>query len=196
MRSSILVAIIYLCLANPLQAKGIAFKIYGDYMQFLPIATLIYALSVKDYYGALDQAIGSGVTALSTFAIKQAFVLISKSHEGVAYISKRPINGSYDGFPSGHTSFAFSSVGFAQKRYGWKASLPLGILATSVGVSRVYAKKHTITQVIVGAAFGFLVSYFLTSRYGDDDKRGSVEFYTQNAKDGSPMYILSYNNKF
>lgn len=176
------------------QAKAKSgFEIYGDVMQFLPFAMLAYSYTIDDMQGVKEQAIGAGVTFLSTYTIKQSFVLIAQSSESTARISQRPNNGSFDGFPSGHTSFAFSSVGFAQKRFGLKWSIPLGLMATAVGASRVYAEKHTITQVITGAILGFVTSYFLASPY---EKNSTTTAWIGSAQDNTPTYNISYLVRF
>lgn len=176
------------------QAKAKSgFEIYGDVMQFLPFAMIAYSYAIDDMQGVKEQAIGAGVTFLSTHAIKQSFVLIAQSSESAAGISQRPNNGSFDGFPSGHTSFAFSSVGCAQKRYGLKWSIPLGLMATAVGASRVYADKHTITQVITGAILGFATSYFLASPY---EKNSTTTAWVGKARDNTPTYHIGYILRF
>lgn len=191
-----LYVILILCLGlqKPLCAEAKWFQTYGDVMQILPFAMMAYSYAIDDMQGVKEQALGAGVTFLSTGAIKQGFVILSRSDEEAAKISQRPNNGSYNGFPSGHTSFAFSSVGFAQKRYGWKWSVPLGILATGVGVSRVYAERHTTTQVIAGAILGFGISYLFASEYSP--KIPQVSFYIDSARDGSPSYHLGYIRRF
>lgn len=165
-----------------------AFETWGDVWQVLPFVMMGYSWYIEDYEGIKEQAISSAASFLITHAIKESFVLISKSDESKALISRRPNQGSFNGFPSGHTSFAFSSVGFAQKRYGFKFSIPTAAIATSVGVSRIYAQRHTTTQVIAGAALGFATSYLLSSKYNDENKY--IGFYLDNAKDGSVNYKL------
>ncbi|WP_334086342.1 phosphatase PAP2 family protein [Helicobacter typhlonius] len=168
------------------------FKIYGDVMLILPFAMMAYSYSIDDIQGVKQQAIGAGATLIGTHLIKQGFIIASRSNEANARISQRPNNGSFDGFPSGHTSFVFSSVGFAQKRYGWKWGLPLAAVATSVGISRIYAERHTTAQVISGAIFGFGTSYLLASKY--QPKHLSLSLHT--AIDGTPSYHLHYKKAF
>lgn len=147
-----------------LQAKS-GFEIFGDAMQVLPFITMAYSYVIDDFDGVKQQALGSAVTFASTHVIKQGFVILSRSDSELASISQRPNNGSYNGFPSGHTSFAFSAVGFAHKRYGWKFSVPLGVVATLTGVSRVYAQRHTTEQVVAGAVLGFLFHMHLPKNF-------------------------------
>lgn len=189
---ALLILVFFSLALSQARAKS-GFEIYGDVMQFLPFAMIAYSYAIDDMQGVKEQAIGAGVTFLSTYTVKQSFVLVSQSSESTARISQRPNNGSFDGFPSGHTSFAFSSVGFAQKRYGFKWSIPLGLAATAVGVSRVYAERHTITQVIAGAILGFTASYFLASPY---EKNSTTTMWVGKAQDNTPTYNIGYVLRF
>lgn len=150
------------------QAKKDGFEIYGDIFQYLPAMAAIYSLIRQDYTGLGHLAIGTGSTLALTYAVKYSFVGISRNHPNWAKISQRPKNGSFDGFPSGHSSSAFSAAGFMQRRYGWKYGVPTTILATLVGISRITAKKHTITQVIAGSLLGYGISYLVSSRFKDN----------------------------
>lgn len=161
----LLCALLVVFLSLPLQARQRgAFEIYGDIFQFLPLAAAVYTLTQKDYKGLSQLAIGSGTVLATSLSIKYTFVGISLSHPDWAKISKRPTSGLYDGFPSGHTSFAFSAAGFMQRRYGWEWGVPTTILAALVGISRITSKRHTTTQVIAGAILGYGVSYLVASR--------------------------------
>ena len=69
---------------------------------------------------------------------------------------------NYESFPSGHTALAFSGASFIAYRYEKKYAIPAYLLATFVGYSRVYAKKHYWDDVIVGAGIGVLSTLFYT----------------------------------
>ncbi len=156
-------AIFLLINAQNLKAKS-GFQIWGDIFAFLPAMAGAYTLTQKDYEGLARLALGTGLSMAITFGTKYTFVGISKVNKDAASISLRPDNSGYDGFPSGHTTSAFSAAGFIQKRYGWKWGMPITILAASVGASRVVADRHTITQVIAGAVLGYAMSYLLTTK--------------------------------
>lgn len=66
-------------------------------------------------------------------------------------------------FPSGHTLLAFIVLGAIwqlDRRLAW-VWLPCAVL---VGISRMYLGVHFPSDVIVGAALGFLPTYFLSRR--------------------------------
>ncbi|MBI4651137.1 phosphatase PAP2 family protein [Candidatus Desantisbacteria bacterium] len=78
---------------------------------------------------------------------------------------KRPNGDGDDSFPSGHTSAAFMGAGFIHNRYGLKYSIPAYAGAVFVGYSRVYADKHFIEDVAMGAVIGISMSYYFTEPY-------------------------------
>lgn len=179
-----------------LYAKTDYFKLYGNIFQFLPAMAGIYTLVEQDYEGLAYLAIGTASTLAITFAIKYSFVGISKTKPKWAGISLRPNGIEYEGFPSGHTSSAFSAAGFMQRRYGWTWGLPTTILASLVGISRITSKRHTPLQVLVGAALGYSVSYFITKERDSIDI--IIDIDNKESRNGSMQqyYGLSFNLAF
>lgn len=83
---------------------------------------------------------------------------------------ERPNGESKNSFPSGHTSIAFASASFIQKRYGWKFGIPAYLLAGYVGYSRIKAKKHDGWDVATGAVIGVGMSYLFTKPFNKNTK--------------------------
>lgn len=177
------------------------FELYGDIMQFLPAFVAIYPLATKDWEGVGWLAASTAGALGATFIIKYSFYGIAKRNESVARISQRPNNGSFEGFPSGHTASAFSAAGFAQKRYGNMIWIPTLILASLTGFSRVVAEKHTIAQVLGGAILGYVMGYFITQRdlsiyLSLGESRESHSFFNgANGRD-SRTYSIKISYKF
>lgn len=188
-KKTLLGIFIVLTLPSNTSAKS-GFEYFGDVMQALPAYVAIYSIAIKDYDGLMQLAIGTSSTLITTYALKYSFNSSAKKYPKESYISQRPNNGSYNGFPSGHTSFAFSAVGFAYKRYGYKIAVPTAILATLTGISRVYAKRHTITQVVYGGAIGFIMSYVFAKQLYDNDVSMDITLTPHNG------YIISFNKVF
>lgn len=70
---------------------------------------------------------------------------------------ERP-NGQDDkSFPSGHTSNAFALAAVAERHYGWKLGVPAYLAASLVGASRIQQDKHYLSDVVAGAALGYIV---------------------------------------
>lgn len=179
------------------------FEIYGDIMQFLPAFVAIYPLATKDFEGVGWLAASTAGALGATFIIKYSFYGIAKRNEFAARISQRPNNGSFEGFPSGHTASAFSAAGFAQKRYGNALGVPCLILATLTGFSRVVAEKHTIAQVLGGAILGYVMGYFITQRdlsvhlsLGESMRESRGDFRGIDSRKDSRTYGVQISYKF
>lgn len=153
---------------------GYAFKKFGDIAQFLPAASLGYALLLRDFVGAKQQVIGFVAVVATTHLIKYSlhfYILhFATDDSKIAQLSRRPTRESYEAFPSGHTAASFSAVGFLQKRYGARLGIPAALIASAVGISRVHSQNHTIVQVICGAMLGFFLSFLLTRARNPHDK--------------------------
>ena len=84
------------------------------------------------------------------------------THSLKIIINKERPNGGDFGFPSGHTSAAFSGASFIERRYGLKIGVPAYILASYVGWSRVETNHHDYWDVIAGASLGIISGYIFT----------------------------------
>ncbi len=70
---------------------------------------------------------------------------------------QRPDGSDRLSFPSGHASGAFALATVAEKHYGWKVGLPAYLVASAVGVSRIENDRHHLSDVLAGAALGYVV---------------------------------------
>lgn len=142
------------------------FQTYGDIMQFLILFALIVLLILKDYIGILQLFLSSCIALGIMLLSKQLFIYLAKNSIDDTYlsISKRPATNDFSGFPSGHTTAAFVVAGFVCKRYGFRYGIFMLIVALFVGISRIYAEKHTSIQVICGGILGFCGAYFLSKK--------------------------------
>lgn len=75
----------------------------------------------------------------------------------------RPDQSNYHSFPSLHSTVAFASAAYLQRRYGWKFGGPAYAIATYVAVGRVLAKKHHWWDCVAGAAIGVGGAYLFTT---------------------------------
>lgn len=104
-------------------------------------------------------------------------------------INKERSNGeNHNSFPSGHTSVAFASAAFVQKRYGWGYGIPAYLLAGYVGYTRIEVNKHDGMDVLAGAAIGVGMSYLFTKRYKGKRKLGVSSGFIEN----TPTIGLTY----
>ena len=147
---------------------------FGDYMQIInPIFASGLASQEK---GFGHFALIYGQTWVTMHSVK---IMASK---GKWQPGKRPgIDGKkdrFDGMPSGHTASAWAAAAYIRtfsEDYKY-LSIPLYITAAVTGYSRVKAKEHTTSQVVVGAALAELVTYINSKLDWSNDYR-STNFY-------------------
>lgn len=138
----------------------------------LPASAYLLTLHKDDHGGAWALTKSLAVTTLSTLALN-------------SIIDKDAPNGSSgDAFPSGHTSIAFSSAAFMQRRYGWRPGLPAYLVAAYVGYLRMETDDHDAADVIGGAAVGIVSSYLLTKPMKDN-----VTISAWTAADSAGLYL-------
>ena len=126
-----------------------------DYIQYVPIAELYIAdiLGVKSKNHWFDQTkylfISNFISAVITHGLKNS---INKT---------RPDGSANNSFPSGHTSFAFTNA--TVLFYEFQDSSPLlaysgYAFSTTTATFRVLNNKHWISDVLVGAGIGIIVT--------------------------------------
>ena len=70
---------------------------------------------------------------------------------------ERPDGSDNISFPSGHSSNAFTLATVVERHFGWKAGIPAYTFASAVAVSRLQRNKHWLSDVVGGAALGYVV---------------------------------------
>ena len=151
-----LIFILFVCLSGKAQEVEIsgsrkAVRTSGDVLAFVtPVASLTTVLVLQDWKGLKQGALAGVSTIGLTYALKY---LIKK---------ERPDGSDKHSFPSMHTSVSFTGAAFIQRRYGWKWGIPAYAIASYVGWSRTYAKKHDWWDVVAGAALGAGSAYIFT----------------------------------
>ena len=84
--------------------------------------------------------------------------LNNHTFHGPFYHFLKSDNSSYESFPSGHTTVAFAAATVFAMEYKDIPIVPIIAYsaATSIGLSRIVQNQHWISDVLVGAALGFL----------------------------------------
>jgi len=118
----------------------------------IPATAFASTLVLRDGQGTQQFLLGFATNLVATHGLKR---LIDRD---------RPDGGTHS-FPSGHTSAAFQGASFIHLRYGAIYAVPAYAGAAFVGFSRVYADKHYVSDVVVGAGIGFVSSWVFTDRY-------------------------------
>lgn len=126
-------------------------KTSGDIMAVVtPLACAVSVCVLQDWEGMKQGLLAAATTIGTTYALKY---IVGK---------ERPDRSNNHSFPSMHASVSFTGAAFIQKRYGWEWGIPAYAVASYVGWSRVYAKKHDWWDVAAGAAIGIGSSYLFT----------------------------------
>ena len=123
----------------------------GDVLQVaLPVTAISTTYFMDDTDGTKKFLKSYLLTASDTYLLK------------ITTHKLRPDGSNHMSFPSGHTSAAFSGASFIHFRYGFKYSIPLYLLASFTGYSRIHAKKHYLEDVIAGAGLAVFSSWYFT----------------------------------
>jgi membrane-associated phospholipid phosphatase len=142
----------------------------GDAIQLaLPVTAYLATLLESDKTGRWQFIKAFGTNLTITYVLKYA-------------INKPRPEGATDGlaFPSGHTSVAFQSAAFIQKRYGWEYGIPAYALAGFVAYSRIEGldERHDGWDIIGGIIVGIGSTYLFTSEFQKD--RFELSFSSEN----------------
>lgn len=136
-------------------------ELYGDVFRFMLIPLGAMWLIQKRFIALRGLIISCVVILGIAFGFKLAFSYAAHTFVDYAWImecieiAKRPINGEFKGFPSGHTTSAFIAAALAWRYLGVRWGVYLIVLAGFVGYSRVLNLWHTPLQVCAGAILGF-----------------------------------------
>ena len=127
-------------------------RVAGDIGQIAsPLYGLYLTYDNSDTEGRTQFFKSSATTILTTHFLKKTIDKL------------RPDSTNTNSFPSGHTSAAFSGATFIHKRYGFNKTWPVYVMASFVGYSRIYAKKHYWEDVLAGAILAGINSWIFTS---------------------------------
>lgn len=125
----------------------------------IPLSMLAVSLindNKKLEMDAYETVAGLAITTVATEAMK-TLVKRPRPYQTNTDIYPDEIDNSY-GFPSGHTSVAFSTATSlflaSEKKNRLYIGIPAFIWATSVGYSRIYLGQHYPSDVLMGALVG------------------------------------------
>lgn len=134
---------------------GVIDNNYDNYIQWSPVimAGGLRLAGVKGKNTLFDEA------ALLFISIGIQGVLVHFLKNNIAV--QRPDQLSFDAFPSGHTSQAFTNATFMHMEYGelspWY-SVAAYSPAAATGAYRILRNRHWASDVLVGAACGIIVT--------------------------------------
>lgn len=98
---------------------------------------------------------------------------------------------AYGGFPSGHMAQALYMAVLYGTRYGANYGVPLGIIATFLGLNFLTCNRHYASQLIAGAGFGAIYA-LAASKLVDTRLSKSVELGMTVTEQGSPAFSVAF----
>lgn len=142
---------------------------FGDVPIQIPSILAVYTYSLwtqderlHDFSGSLISAYT--ITGVTTVLLKAAVNTDRPSDDW---------NGGEYGFPSYHTASSFTIAAVIDEYYGPKAGVPAYLMAGLIGWSRIDERDHDVSDVVFGAALGYVVGKSVAGRhlYGDSRVR-------------------------
>jgi len=115
----------------------------------LALAATAYAYGLKSDDG---KTYSVGKTLMDALIINDLSTMLLK----VAANTEAP-NGENLAWPSGHTSSSFCLAAVLDESYGYKVGIPLYLAAAFVGFERMDDREHHFSDVLFGAALGYIV---------------------------------------
>ncbi len=147
-------------------------KLYDFSKDF--IATNIFAGAVglsSVFVAPRISLVSAALTAMEVYLLKN-ILKRPRPFQRYAWVIQRAKAKGYS-MPSGHAAMAFESA------YIWSMNFPrlspfFYLVATWISVSRIYYGVHYPSDVLVGAAIGYLTSYFVACMINLDNSKKKV----------------------
>ena len=98
---------------------------------------------------------------------------------------------AYGGFPSGHMAQAFYMAVLYGTRYGANYGIPLGMVATFLGINFLTCNRHYASQLIAGGGFGAIYA-LAASKLVDTRLADTVEMGVAMDERGAPAFSLAF----
>ncbi|MBL8851023.1 MAG: phosphatase PAP2 family protein [Planctomycetaceae bacterium] len=133
----------------------------------VPLLAVLWGTSVWMQDAELN---GFAHTVVSAYAINGLAVLAIKAVTD----TDRPDpdwNGGRWGFPSFHAASSFAIAGVVEEYYGWPAALPAYTLAGLISWSRIDERDHDLSDVVFGAAMGWVIGKSVAGTHLRNDGR-------------------------
>ncbi len=134
---------------------------FGDLPIQIPTLAGLYGYSLWKQDDELHSLSGS---LISSYTITGVTTVLIKA----AVNTDRPTkewNGGEFGFPSFHTASSFTIASVLDEYYGPKAGLPAYAFAGLIGWSRIDERAHDLSDVVFGAALGYVIGKTVSRRH-------------------------------
>ena len=130
----------------------------GDFGSVIGNPALHFGIAGAWYLGAVHQR-DSRHHEMSKVMIEA--LVVNALATGLLKVSMddRAPNDEHYGWPSGHTSSSVCFAAVMHQYYGWKAGLPLYLLAGYSAATRLEDREHDLSDLVFGAALGWVVGH-------------------------------------
>gem|GEM_PF-2600060 len=139
----------------------------GSFTVHVPVMAGLYLWSLKSQ----DEDLHDVLTTMgSAYTVNAVSTVLLKA----AVNSQRPdpdFNGGQFGFPSYHASSTFTIASVLNEYYGWHVGLPAYAVAGMVGWSRIDKRDHDLSDVVFGAALGYVIGTSVAKHHLTGDSR-------------------------
>lgn len=117
---------------------------------------------------AVGKLTGSTTTTAMGGDLIRAQLVSQTIVQGIKFSTRRsrPDNSNRHSFPSGHTASAFATASVLERHLGPRVGIPAYTFASFVGLARMSANKHHISDVIMGAGIGIAAGRSVTMSVG------------------------------
>jgi hypothetical protein len=160
----------------------------GDPIVQIPCLLALYSYSL---YGQDAETHDLSATLISAYTINGLATVAIKAIANTDRPSDTWNDGQF-GFPSFHTSSTFAIAAVLDEYYGPRAGLPAYALAGFVGFSRIDERDHDLSDVVFGAALGYVIGKSVAGRHLTGDSRVHILPYVH-PTDGTSGLALDFN---
>ena len=130
-------------------------EILGELGTLLGSASAIYAVG---RIGDKPRVSHVGMDLIRALAISEGLTQTLK------YTTRRerPDHSSRNSFPSGHAADTFAFATALERHLGWRYAVPAYVFASYVGLSRLPANRHWLSDAVFGSAVGIIAGRTVT----------------------------------
>ncbi|HUG94424.1 MAG TPA: phosphatase PAP2 family protein [Planctomycetaceae bacterium] len=142
----------------------------GEVQYQVPVLLAVYGYSLREQDADLRDLSGSLISAYTLTGLSTTIV---KGLSDTDRPSEKWNNGHY-GFPSFHVASSMSIAAVLDEYYGPRVGVPAITLAGLIGWSRIDERDHDLSDVVFGAAVGYVIGKSVASRHRTGDGRVHV----------------------
>jgi len=179
------------------ELRGDHYTKIDNYVQYAPAAFYLGlgVCGVKCKHNILERSLAAATAYLAEFALTSSIKHIVRE--------QRPDTSTRNSFPSGHTATAFVGAELCRREYGLGIGIGAYVVASSVGVMRLYNERHWVGDVLAGAGIGILsanIGYWMLPVYQrwfhmkPSSTRGmaALPFYQAETKAGGIAFVALF----